>query len=116
MGIGVIQALSFIPGVSRAGATILGGMVFGLSRSAAVEFSFLLAVPVMVAASLLDLVRSAGSFVGADWTALLVGFVSAFAVGLASMLLLVRFVKTHTLEPFAYYRIILAGLLFFVLF
>lgn len=115
-GIGVIQALAFIPGVSRAGATILGGMVSGLSRSAAVEFSFLLAVPVMVAATGLDLFRSGPAFAHADWLTLGTGFISAFIVGLAVMIILVKYVKTHTLEPFAYYRILLAGLLFLVLF
>lgn len=115
VGIGIIQALSFIPGVSRAAATIFGGMYFGLTRAAAVEFSFLLAVPTMASATGLDLVNNYRLFSNTDWASLGIGFVASFAVAGAAIALLVRFVRTHTFLSFAYYRMIvaLAGIFIF---
>lgn len=112
--IGLFQALSVIPGVSRAGATILGGLLLGLKRTAIVEFSFLLAVPTMVAATGLDLMKNAASFSSADFHLLLVGFVVSFMVAIAAIKFLLRFVQSHTFIPFGVYRI-LAALAFFFL-
>ncbi len=114
--IGVIQTLALIPGVSRSAATIFGGMYFGLSRAAAVEFSFLLAVPVMAAATALDLLKSHALLTDANWSALGFGFLAAFVVALLAIKFLVRFVKTHTFVPFAYYRIFIALIGFFIFF
>jgi len=112
-GIGVAQILSFVPGVSRAAASIFGGEIVGLSRVAAVEYSFLLAVPTMVAASSYDLYKNAASFSSADWQALSLGFFISFVVAGAVVKWLIRFVKTETLEVFGWYRLIVA-LLFFL--
>ena len=107
--IGLVQAVSVIPGVSRSGASIAGGLMFGLSRTAATEFSFLLAVPVMCAATGYDLLRSSGAFSSADWSVLAVGFAVSFVVALASIAWLIRFVKDWSFVPFGVYRIIAAG-------
>ena len=114
--VGMFQALAVIPGVSRAGATIVGGLYLGLSRKAIVEFSFLLAVPTMLAASTLDLIQSGGSVLISEWGVLFVGFVIAFVTAFATVTWLLRFVKTNTFLPFGVYRIVLALLfLFFIL-
>lgn len=110
--IGLFQAAAIIPGVSRSAATIMGGLLLGLRRAAIVEFSFLLAVPTMLAATGLDLLKSAGSFSQADYAALGVGFVVAFLVAMASIVWLLRFVRTHTFVPFGVYRIVLAAAFF----
>lgn len=106
--IGLCQALSVIPGVSRAGATIMGGLWLGLSRTAIVEFSFLLAVPTMVAATTLDLLKHGADFSSTDTTALLVGTLTSFVVALLAIRFLLRFVGTHTFVSFGIYRIIAA--------
>src|SRR3989338_5418489 len=93
--VGLFQSLSVIPGVSRAAATIIGGLVIGWNRKAAVEFSFLLAVPTMLAASGLDLVKSGASFSGNEFILLAVGFVCSFFVAYAVVKWFVRFVQTH---------------------
>lgn len=112
--IGLFQALAVVPGVSRAAATIVGGLLMNLKRTTIVEFSFLLAVPTMLAASALDLYKSAGSFASADFGALAVGFIVSFLVAWAVIKWFIRFVQTHTFTPFGWYRIALAGL--FILF
>lgn len=108
--IGLFQSLSVIPGVSRAAATIVGAMTMGLNRKAAVEFSFLLAVPTMAAATGLDLVKSSFSFGSAEWGMLGVGFVGAFVTALIMVKFFLRFVEKHTFVPFGVYRIVLAAL------
>jgi len=108
--IGTMQAIAIVPGVSRSAATVIGGMFFGLSRAEAVEFSFLLAVPTMAAATGLDLLKNYHLFTKDDAAALLVGFVVSFAVALASIKWLLSFVRTHTFTPFGVYRIIIAFL------
>jgi len=113
--IGLAQAFSVIPGVSRAGATIVGGLMTGLSRPAAVEFSFLLGVPTMIAATSLDLVRNYQSFSLGDTEALVVGFVVSFIVAIAAIKFLLRFVESHSFIAFGVYRILIALLFFFVL-
>ena len=111
--IGAFQALSVIPGVSRAGATILGGLLFGMKRTAIVEFSFLLAVPTMVAATTLDLWKNAALFSLGDMHLFLTGFVTSFVVALFAVKFFLRFVESHTFIPFGIYRIAVA-LLFFI--
>lgn len=111
--IGLFQTLSVIPGVSRAAATILGGMFLGMKRKAIVEFSFLLAVPTMVAATTLDAVKNRAMFSLADIHLLLIGFLVSFFVALVAIKFLLRFVETHTFIVFGVYRIVIAILFFF---
>lgn len=106
--IGLCQSLAIIPGVSRAGATIIGGMFFGLKRQTAVEFSFLLAIPTMAAATGLDLLKSNFRFSGQEFSLLLTGFIGSFITAVFAIKFLLKFIKTHTLIPFGVYRIILA--------
>ncbi len=106
--IGVFQALAVIPGVSRAGATILGGLWLGLKRTAIVEFSFLLAVPTMIAATVLDIAKNAETFSLEDIHLLLAGFFAAFIVAILAVRFFLRFIKAHTFIPFGVYRIVLA--------
>jgi undecaprenyl-diphosphatase len=108
--IGLGQALSVIPGVSRAGATIVGGLLTGLSRSAAVEFSFLLGVPTMIAATTLDISKNHAAFSVADIQSLLIGFVVSFIVAIIAIKFLLRYVETHSFIAFGVYRIIVAVL------
>lgn len=110
--IGVFQTIAVIPGVSRSGATILGGLWLGLSRTAIVEFSFLLAVPTMLAASVLDLYKNGGSVQSSEWGMLGVGFITAFLVSLVVVKWLLKFVQTNTFISFGVYRILLAVLFF----
>jgi undecaprenyl-diphosphatase len=106
--VGLFQAVAIIPGVSRSGATIIGGMLLGLSRSAIVEFSFLLAVPTILAASALSLLKVEVSFTGAEWIALAVGFTTSFAVAIAAIRWLLSYIRTHSFTSFGVYRIVLA--------
>jgi len=111
--IGIFQSIAVIPGVSRAAATIVGGLILGLKRRTIVEFSFLLAVPTMGAAVALDLVKSAGAFTAGDFVFLAVGFIVSFIVALLSIKFLLAFIKGHSFIPFGIYRIALA-LSFFI--
>jgi len=106
--IGLAQTVAMIPGVSRSAATIIGGLLFGFSRVAIVEFSFLLAIPTMLAATGLDLVKSSGVFSGSDWLALIVGFMVSFLVALLAIKWLLRYIQNHNFNPFAIYRIAVA--------
>ncbi|HZE87828.1 MAG TPA: undecaprenyl-diphosphate phosphatase [Methylomirabilota bacterium] len=112
--IGLAQSISVIPGVSRSAATILGGLFVGLKRKPAVEFSFLLAIPTMIAATGLDLVKSNFSFSSSEWGILAVGFVGAFITALLAVKYFLRFIQHHTFIPFGIYRIIVA-ILFWLL-
>lgn len=112
--IGLFQAIAIVPGVSRAAATIIGALWLGYKREAAVEFSFLLAIPTMLAATVLDLYKSGGSITSDQFGLLGVGFVTAFFVALASVLWLLKFIKNHTFTGFGVYRII-AGIVFLLL-
>jgi undecaprenyl-diphosphatase len=103
--IGCAQALAIVPGVSRAGATILGGLALGLSREKIVEFSFLLAIPTMLAATTYDLLKSASSFAMGDWWLLAIGFAVSFIAAYAAVRWLIRYVQTHTFALFGWYRI-----------
>ncbi len=108
--IGLFQIVAVIPGVSRSAASIVGGLALGLRRTAIVEFSFLLAVPTMAAATGFDLLNNASSFSGAGWGALFVGFITAFLVALAVIRFLLWFVRTRTFVSFGIYRIALAAI------
>ncbi len=109
--IGVFQAIAIIPGVSRAAATILGGMILGLPRKAAVEFSFLLAVPTMTAATALALYKNIGEFTHDQLGSLTVGFVTSLIVAILAIKFLLRFIRTHTFIPFGIYRMVLVVLI-----
>jgi len=104
--VGIAQCFALIPGTSRSGATIIGGMLFGLSRKAATEFSFFLAVPTLVAAGGYDLWKNRGLLSTNDaaifGVGMLVAFISAFVV----IRWLIRYVATHDFKPFAWYRIV----------
>jgi undecaprenyl-diphosphatase len=113
--IGCAQCLSLIPGVSRAAATIMGGMLTGLNRKTATEFSFYLAIPVIAAASLFDLLKNFQDLTMQDLPIFAIGFVTAFLSAYAVIKLFIRFVATHTFIVFAWYRIIL-GILVFIYF
>lgn len=106
--IGGIQSVSVIPGVSRAMTTIFGGLSVGLTRKSATEFSFLLAIPTMLAATSLDLIKTSILFSGKEYFILLIGFVGAFVSALVTIRCLVNFVQKHSFRVFAIYRIVLA--------
>ena len=108
--VGFAQALALFPGVSRAGATILGGVIFGLSRKAATEFSFFLAIPVMFAATFLDVYKSRELLHAADIDVFAIGFVTAFFSALLIVRGLLRYVAHHDFRAFAWYRIIFGTL------
>lgn len=113
--IGLCQTLAMIPGVSRAASTIVGGMFLGLSRTAAAEFSFLLALPTMFAATVLDLSSSSFAFSSDEFTVLAVGFVGAFITALITVRIFLHFVQKHNFVPFGIYRIVVAIIAYFVL-
>jgi undecaprenyl-diphosphatase len=108
-GIGCFQCLALWPGFSRAGATIGGGLLLGAGRRAAADFSFLLAIPMMVAASAFDLYKSMGQLSGADIGPFAVGFVAAFLVAWLAVAYFLKLVGRITLTPFALYRFALAA-------
>lgn len=105
--IGFAQAIALIPGVSRSGATILGGMLFGLNRHTATEFSFFLAIPIMFAATGYDLLKNWQLLSVNDLPMFAVGFVTAFISALIAIKFLLRFVASHSFKIFAWYRIAL---------
>jgi undecaprenyl-diphosphatase len=111
--IGVIQSLSMIPGVSRSGATIMGGLALGISRRDAAEFSFLLALPTMLAATAYDIYKNHNAFVFGDWQNILVGFITSFIFAVIAIKALLKFITNHTFVPFGIYRIVV-GVLFLV--
>ena len=111
--IGLFQSFSIIPGVSRAAATIIGGLVTGLSREKATEFSFLLAVPTMIAASALDIYKSRQILISGNLTTLFIGTLLSFIFALIAVKFLIGYVKKHNFVVFGIYRIILA-LLFWI--
>ncbi|MEP7162319.1 MAG: undecaprenyl-diphosphate phosphatase, partial [Candidatus Moraniibacteriota bacterium] len=113
--IGLFQAFAVIPGVSRAGATIIGGLFLGLRRTAIVEFSFLLAIPTMAAATGLEILKNASIFSLENSALLLVGFLTSFIVALGAIKFFLRFIGTHTFVPFGVYRIVVALLFFWII-
>ena len=112
--IGIAQVFALIPGTSRAGSTIVGALLVGLSRKAAAEFSFLLAIPVMLATSGYDLLKHYQDFSEANFIALGIGFVTAFIVAYLTMMFFIKFLEKFTFVAFGIYRI-LFGLLLFAL-
>lgn len=107
--IGFFQTLALIPGFSRSGATIAGGMILGLSRSEAARFSFLLAVPVILGGGFKKLIDLMASESAVAWVPILVGAGTAFVVGLCAIHFMISFVRKYSLWPFIWYRIILAS-------
>ncbi|HWB41538.1 MAG TPA: undecaprenyl-diphosphate phosphatase [Gemmatimonadales bacterium] len=105
LGIGLAQVLSLIPGTSRSGATIMGGYALGLSRKAATEFSFFLAIPIMFAATLFDLAKAAGSLTPADVPFFVTGFLMSFVSALVVVKAFLSYVSNHSFAVFAWYRI-----------
>jgi|SRR3989338_6441535 len=112
--IGLFQAVAIIPGVSRSAATILGGLLLGIRRTAIVEFSFLLAVPTMAAATGYDLFKNADSFSSTDFFSLAIGFCTSFIVAILAIKFLLSFIRTHSFIAFGVYRIAVAILFFFL--
>lgn len=112
--IGLFQAIAVIPGVSRSAATIVGGLAVGIRRFAVVEFSFLLAVPTMAAATGLDLLKTYKTISSADIGILLVGTAVSFVVALAALKFLLHYIRRYTFTPFGWYRIVIALLFFFL--
>ena len=112
LGIGLFQLLSAIlPGTSRSGSTILGGLMLGVSRTVAAEFTFFLGIPVMFGASLLKLVKYGFAFTSAEIIVLIVGMVSAFAVSMVCIRFLMDFIKRHDFAVFGWYRIVLGAVM-----
>ena len=110
LGIGLFQVLSIVPGTSRSGSTIIGGLILGCSRTVVAQFTFYLAIPVMVGASGLRLVKyflKGNTFSGTEAAILLTGCAVAFLVSLAAIRFLMGFVKKHDFKPFGWYRIVL---------
>ena len=103
--IGLAQAFALIPGTSRSGATIIGGMLFGLSRTAATEFSFFLAIPTLLAATGYEFVKNRTLLAGGDLSMIAVGFAVAFVSAFLVVRWLLRYVAHHDFVPFAWYRI-----------
>jgi len=110
--IGCFQAIAMVPGVSRSAATIVAGLLSGISRKAIVEFSFLLAVPTMLAATGYDLLKTAGHFSFQQFNVLAIGLLSSFLTAVLSIKFLLKFIQKNTFIPFGIYRIALA--LFFL--
>ena len=109
--IGLWQVLAMIPGTSRSGATIVGGLLLGASRAVAAEFTFFLAIPVMAGASLLKLVKFGFAFTGQELTVLAVGMIVAFVVSMLAIRFLMAYVKRHDFKVFGWYRIALGAVL-----
>ncbi|WP_399554770.1 undecaprenyl-diphosphate phosphatase [uncultured Selenomonas sp.] len=105
--IGLFQVLSLVPGTSRSGATILGGILFGTSRYVAAEFTFFLAIPVMFGASFLKLVKFGWHYTGSEILILVVGMATAFVVSILSIKFLLRYIKNNDFKAFGWYRIVL---------
>lgn len=113
--VGIAQVFSLIPGTSRAGATIIGGLLTGLDRKTSMEFSFLLAIPVMTAVSGYDLLKHYQDFADANWMAFSIGFVTAFIVAYITIKLFLAFIQRFTFVAFGVYRIIFGVVLLMVI-
>lgn len=108
--VGFAQSLAMFPGVSRSAATIIGGMMFGLSRKAATEFSFFLAIPTMFAATVYDVAKNWQLLHLGDLPVFAVGFIASFLAAMLTVKALLRFISNHTFVGFAWYRIIFGGI------
>jgi len=113
--VGLFQTIAMIPGVSRSASTIIGGQLLGLKRKTIVEFSFLLAVPTMIAASGLDLFKSYKEFEVSQFGVLAIGFVVSFIVALFSIKFLLKYIQKHNFVAFGVYRIIIAILFWLII-
>ena len=109
LGVGFIQCLSMIPGVSRSGATIMGAIGLGVERKSAAEFSFFVAVPTMLAASGYDLLKSGAALGRDDWLTIAIGFAVSFVVALLVIKWFIGIVSRHGFAPFAWYRIVIGA-------
>lgn len=112
--LGLFQVLALIPGTSRSGSTVLGGLIIGLSRPLSAQFSFFMAIPVIAGATLLKLLKLGLGFTAGQWSVILVGGVTSLLVSLVVMKRLRAFLKTHTFIGFGWYRIALALLILIV--
>jgi undecaprenyl-diphosphatase len=113
--VGLAQVFSLIPGTSRAGATIIGGLLAHLDRKTSTEFSFLLAIPVMAAVTGYDLLKHYQDFADANWGAFIIGFVTAFVVAYLTIKLFLAFIQRFTFVAFGIYRIIFGVILLMVI-
>ena len=112
LAIGFFQALAMIPGTSRSAATIMGAMILGLSREAAAEFSFFLAIPTMLGATLLKVVKNVHGFAGSQWILIVIGMVLSFVVAYIVIKKFMEYISKNDFIPFGVYRIILAVVVF----
>ena len=112
LAIGFFQALAMIPGTSRSAATIMGAMILGLTREAAAEFSFFLAIPTMLGATLLKVVKNVHGFTGSQWLLILLGSVLSFIVAYVVIKKFMEYISKNDFIPFGIYRIILAAVVF----
>ncbi|MDD4922268.1 MAG: undecaprenyl-diphosphate phosphatase, partial [Bacteroidales bacterium] len=112
--IGLFQCLAMVPGTSRSAATIIGAMLLGLSRGAAAEFSFFLAIPTMAGATALTILKNGLSFDAQQWIVIAVGFITSFIVAYAVIQFFMGFIRRHDFSVFGYYRIVL-GIIVLVL-
>jgi len=112
--IGLFQCLSLVPGTSRSGATILGAMILGVSRTVAAEYSFFMAIPIMLGASLVKLVKYGLHFTGSELFVLFLGMAVAFAVSLFVVRFLMNFIRQYSFKIFGYYRIILGAVVILI--
>jgi len=109
--VGLAQAFALVPGTSRSGATIIGGMLFGLSRVAATEFSFFLAIPTLFAATAWEVLKNRHLLVAHDLPAFGVGFAASFVSAFICVRWLIRYVSHHDFIPFVWYRIAFGALI-----
>jgi undecaprenyl-diphosphatase len=114
--IGLCQSVAMVPGVSRAAATILGGLMLGINRKTIVEFSFLLAIPTMAAATGYDLLKTAVSFTAEQFFYLFIGFIISFVTAVVAVKFLLAFIRKHNFISFGIYRILLSLVLWYLLF
>ena len=115
LGVGLAQCIAMIPGVSRSGATILGAVLMGVDRRAAAEFSFFLAIPTMLGATVLDLYKGRASLALHDYEVIAVGFVAAFISAIIVVRAFVAFLQSHTFAVFGWYRILIGLVMMIVL-
>ncbi len=113
--IGLFQVLALVPGTSRSAATIIGAMILGLTRPAAAEFSFFMAIPIMAGASVLTLYKHASSFTSVEWIVLMIGFVVSFVIALLVVRAFMNFIRKRNFVVFGYYRIILGAVVLVLL-
>ena len=112
--VGLFQCLSLWPGMSRSASTILGGMMSGVERKTATEYSFFAAVPLMIAATLYELVKHREQFYGAHLQTLAIGFVVSFVFAWLAVKFFIHFLSRHTLVPFGWYRLAVAAGVFWL--